>query len=177
MTRDILFQKPKLLILKLHNLGNMEQGEKIVEALVDQADDVEVAAEVPIKHEKAEDGQSDGELAANIQTRTYEALSELSIKRNPSWFKSEKCISGVIDYIYKQHNLCVLDLSENLLQSDMIGQILHNLNESKSIMTLERLTLEKCNWSSDTARFKLARLLSIAPRLEICSIKFQQGVD
>ena len=49
------------------------------------------------------------------------------------------------------------------------------MNESESIETLKELYLEKCSWNSDSARFELAKLLSKAPRLEICSIKFQQG--
>ena len=48
------------------------------------------------------------------------------------------------------------------------------MNESESIKTLKKLYLEKCSWSSDSARSELAKLLSLAPRLEICSIKFQQ---
>ena len=51
------------------------------------------------------------------------------------------------------------------------------MNESESIKTLKKLYLEKCSWSSDSARSELAKLLSLAPRLEICSIRFQQDVD
>ena len=51
---------------------------------------------------------------------------------------------------------------------------MRHLNESESIKTLKNLYLEKCSWSSDSARSELAKLLSLAPRLEICSIRFQQ---
>ena len=91
MTAGILYLKPKLMILKLHNLGNMEQGEKIVEALSEQA--IEPA----------------------------ELLSDLSLKKNPAWFNSEYCVSTIIDFISKQRNLKVLDLSENYLPSEVVA--------------------------------------------------------
>ena len=144
MTIGILYQKPELKTLKLNNLGSLEQGEMVVEALFEQAKNL------------------------------AEVLSDLSLKKNPSWFNSEYCVSTIIDFIAIQCNLRVLDLSENFLPSEVVAKILRTLNESMSIETLEELYLEKCFWSSESARSELARLLSLAPRLEICSIKFQQ---
>ena len=102
MTTGLLFQKPKVMILKLHNLGNMRQGEQLTEAMIAQASD-DAASEVSTKKPcivRAEDNQqSDGEQAATIQPKTYEALSDLSLRTNPFWFKSEICASNITGFI------------------------------------------------------------------------------
>ena len=65
----ILGQKPKLKTLKLNNLGSKEQGEKVVEVLSEQATDL------------------------------AEVLRNLSFKRNPLWFNSDRCFPMILDFI------------------------------------------------------------------------------
>ena len=48
-------------------------------------------------------------------------MSDLSLKKNPSWFKSEVCVSNIAVFITKQENLQVLDLSENYLEAKVVA--------------------------------------------------------
>ena len=91
MTVGILFNKPKLETLKLNNFGSKEQGKEVVDALSEHA------------------------------TNFAEVLSDLSLKKNPSWFDSEDCIYPILNFISKQRKLRVLDLSENFLSSEDVA--------------------------------------------------------